>query len=36
MPRKQTKRNGIRKSKRQNYKKRKYTRRNKHKHKGGM
>ena len=34
MPRKQTKKNGIRKSKRQIYKKRKYTRRNKHK--GGM
>ena len=34
MPKKQTKRNGIRKRKGQNYKKRKYTRRNKHK--GGM
>ncbi len=34
MPRKQTKKNGIRKSKRQIYKKRKYTRRNKHR--GGM
>lgn len=34
MPRKQTKKNGMRKNKRQNYKKRKYTRRNKHR--GGM
>lgn len=34
MPRKQTKKNGMQKSKRQIYKKRKYTRRNKHR--GGM
>jgi len=34
MPKKQTKKNSIRKSKKYNYKKRKYTRRNKHR--GGM